>query len=290
VLVPAESVLDGQNGGEKMTDYAISLHHLHKQFGSKVVLDDVNFDIEPGTIVGYIGPNGAGKSTTVKIILGLLDADAGAVELFGKPIDVRSGEYKRHIGYVPEGADVFNALTAREYLQLVGQLYGLDAQLAGDRATKLAEIVGLGDALDRRLVSYSKGMRQLVLIIASLIHNPDVLFWDEPLNGLDANAVLLVEQILRELRSRGKTIFYSSHIMDVVQKLSDRIILLNGGTVVADGPFSELTRDADTNLQELFNEMTGYSEHGERARAFADELMGQSSAPAAAENGGDGDE
>ena len=117
-----------------------------------------------------------------------------------------------------------------------------------------------------------------------------MLFWDEPLNGLDANAVLLVEQILRELRSRGKTIFYSSHIMDVVQKLSDRIILLNGGTVVADGPFSELTRDADTNLQELFNEMTGYSEHGERARAFADELMGQSSAPAAAENGGDGDE
>jgi ABC-2 type transport system ATP-binding protein len=165
----------------------------------------------------------------------------------------------------------------------------MDAELAGTRAEKLAAIVGLGEALDRRLVSYSKGMRQLVLIIASLIHNPDILFWDEPLNGLDANAVLLVEQILRELRSRGKTIFYSSHIMDVVQKLSDRIILLNGGTVVADGPFAELNRDADTSLQELFNEMTGYSEHGERARAFADELMGIT-ADAPATDGGDGDE
>lgn len=270
-----------------MAEYALSLHHLHKEFGSKLVLDDVNFDIKPGTIVGYIGPNGAGKSTTVKIVLGLLQADSGTVELFGQPVGAHDETYKRRIGYVPEGADVFNALTAREYLQLVGQLYGMNAEIAGQKAAQLAEIVGLKEALDRRLVSYSKGMRQLVLIIASLIHDPDVLFWDEPLNGLDANAVLLVEQILRELRSRGKTIFYSSHIMDVVQKLSDRIILLNNGTVVADGPFREIARDADTNLQELFNEMTGYSEHGQRAKAFADVMAGLGSGQ---QSGGEGDE
>lgn len=257
-----------------MADSVLKLNHLQKRFGSKVVLSDVDFEIQPGTIVGYIGPNGAGKSTTVKIILGLLEPDGGSVELFGQPVSSRDGSYKKHIGYVPEGADVFNALTAREYLQLVGQLYGMTPELAGERAEKLCAIVGLSDALDRRIVSYSKGMRQLVLIIASLIHNPDVLFWDEPLNGLDANAVLLVEEILRELRDRGKTIFYSSHIMDVVQKLSDRIILLNGGTVVADGPFSELAHEDDASLQELFNDLTGYAEHGEKAHEFVDVLMG----------------
>lgn len=260
-----------------MADYVLEFKHLQKHFGSKEVLTDVNFAVSPGTIVGYIGPNGAGKSTTVKIILGLLTADGGSVELFGQPVSTRDSEYKRRIGYVPEGADVFNALSAREYLELVGQLYGMTAELASTRAEQLAGIVGLGDVIDRRIVSYSKGMRQLVLIIASLIHNPDILFWDESLNGLDANAVLLVEEILRELRNRGKTIFYSSHIMDVVQKLSDRIVLLNAGQIVADGPFSELQQEGSNNLQELFNDLTGYAEHGETAREFVDVLTGGSS-------------
>lgn len=260
-----------------MADYVLELKHLQKHFGSKEVLTDVNFAVSPGTIVGYIGPNGAGKSTTVKIILGLLTADGGSVELFGQPVSTRDSEYKRRIGYVPEGADVFNALSAREYLELVGQLYGMTAELASTRAEQLAGIVGLGDVIDRRIVSYSKGMRQLVLIIASLIHNPDILFWDEPLNGLDANAVLLVEEILRELRNRGKTIFYSSHIMDVVQKLSDRIVLLNAGQIVADGPFSELQHEGSNNLQELFNDLTGYAEHGEKAREFVDVVTGGTS-------------
>lgn len=252
-----------------MTD-AITLTHLQKSFGDKQVLKDISFSIAPGTIVGYIGPNGAGKSTTVKMILGLEQPTAGTIDVFGAPIDPTDPGYKRRIGYVPEAADIFDALTAREYLTLIGQLYGLDELTAASKVTGLAGIVGLGDVLDRRITTYSKGMRQLVLIIASLLHNPDILFWDEPLNGLDANAVLVVEEILVELRNRGKTIFYSSHIMDVVQKLSDRIILLNDGMVIADGPFATLNANADTSLQQLFNELTGFAEHGEKAAAFVD--------------------
>lgn len=255
-------------------EYAIELADIQKSFAGKQVLRGVSFKIKPGTIVGYIGQNGAGKSTTVKIILGLLDQDDGVVTINGRAVDRNDPQYKRRIGYVPEGADLFEALTAREYLQLVGQLYGLDEQTADTKAEGLAQIVGLGAAFDRRIGSYSKGMRQLVLIIASLIHNPDILFWDEPLNGLDANAVLVIEEILLELRNQGKTIFYSSHIMDVVQKLSDRIILLNNGAVVADGAFDELKSGADTSLQELFNEMTGFAEHGEKAKEFVAIMMG----------------
>ncbi|MFD1393063.1 ABC transporter ATP-binding protein [Lacticaseibacillus jixianensis] len=249
---------------------AITLDHVQKGFNGRPVLKDVSFSIEPGTIVGYIGQNGAGKSTTVKIILGLLTQDAGEILLQGRAIDREDPTYKQHIGYVPEAADIFDALTAREYLTLIGQLYGMSEQAAGVKAQALAEIVGLGPAFDRRVAAYSKGMRQLVLIIASLLHDPDILFWDEPLNGLDANSVLVVEEILQELRNRGKTIFYSSHIMDVVQKLSDRIILLNEGRVIADGNFQTIAANADTSLQQLFNDLTGFAEHGEKAKQFVD--------------------
>ncbi|WP_461213582.1 ABC transporter ATP-binding protein [Lacticaseibacillus sp. GG6-2] len=257
-----------------MGDSAIELIDVAKHFGNKQVLQGVSFAVAPGTIVGYIGPNGAGKSTTVKLILGLMTPTAGEIRLFGTPVRPEDSAYKRRIGYVPEGADLFEALTAREYLTMIGQLYEMPAGEAEDKAVQLLTILGLEAAIDRRIAGYSKGMRQLVLITASLLHDPDILFWDEPLNGLDANAVLVIEEILQTLRDRGKTIFYSSHIMDVVQKLSDRILLLDGGRVVADGPFSELAQDTDASLQQLFNEMTGFHEHGAKARAFVDIVMG----------------
>lgn len=141
------------------------------------------------------------------MMLGLLQPDAGTIELFGQPLKPNATAYKRRIGYVPESADVFDALTAREYLSLIGQLYGLNAADAEQKAFALSELVNLKDAFDRRISSYSKGMRQLVLIIASLLHDPDILFWDEPLNGLDANTVLVIEEVLQNLRDRGKTIF-----------------------------------------------------------------------------------
>ncbi|WP_390406400.1 ABC transporter ATP-binding protein [Lacticaseibacillus jixiensis] len=253
---------------------AIELIDVHKRFGNHEVLKGVNFAIEPGTIVGYIGQNGAGKSTTVKLILGLITATQGEIRLFGEPIRQEDSAYKKRIGYVPEGADLFDALTAREYLVMIGQLYGLDAAVADHKAEGMLQLLGLGHAVDSRIAGFSKGMRQLVLICASLLHDPDILFWDEPLNGLDANAVLVVEEILMQLRDAGKTIFYSSHIMDVVQKLSDRILLLNDGQVVADGAFGELVQDQDTSLQQLFNQLTGFEEHGQTAAAFVSLVQG----------------
>lgn len=257
-----------------MAEPIVTLSHIQKSFGSKEVLKDLNFTITPGSIVGYIGPNGAGKSTTVKMMLGLMQPDGGTIELFGQPIKPNDPSYKRRIGYVPESADVFDALTAREYLSLIGQLYGLSAADAEQKAFALADLVNLREAFDRRISSYSKGMRQLILIIASLLHNPDILFWDEPLNGLDANTVLVIEEVLQDLRDRGKTIFYSSHILDVVQKLSDRIIVLNDGMVVADGPFKSIAKEANTNLQQLFNDLTGFAEHGQKAQSFVDIVTG----------------
>jgi ABC-2 type transport system ATP-binding protein len=246
----------------------VELSDVFKSFDLHPVLTGLSFTVEPGTIVGYIGPNGAGKSTTVKMILGLTQPDRGTIKVFDQEIKPGDSEYKKRIGYVPESADVFDVLTAKEYLGFVGQLYGLSQNDAEAKASELLTIVGMKGSINARISGFSKGMRQMVLIIASLLHNPDLLFWDEPLNGLDANSVLIIEEVLQQLRNRGKTIFYSSHILDVVQKVSDRILLLNDGKVIANGTFAELNAEKDNTLQELFNELTGFSEHGQKATDF----------------------
>lgn len=144
----------------------------------------------------------------------------GEIKLFGEPIEQDRIEYKRRIGYVPEIADVYDNLTGYEYLTFIGQLYGQTLEVAADKSKTLMELFGVGEAYHARISSYSKGMRQKLLIIASLIHNPDLLFLDEPINGLDANSVMIFKEILTQLAAQGKTIFYSSHIMDVVEKKS----------------------------------------------------------------------
>lgn len=246
----------------------IELSDVYKSYEVTPILTGLSFSVDPGTIVGYIGPNGAGKSTTVKMILGLTKVDRGTISVFGQEIHPGDTDYKKRIGYVPESADVFDVLTAKEYLGFVGQLYGMPQTDAEAKASELLTIVGMKSSIDARISGFSKGMRQMVLIIASLLHNPDLLFWDEPLNGLDANSVLIIEEVLQRLRDSGKTIFYSSHILDVVQKVSDRILLLNDGKVIANGTFAELNAEKDQTLQELFNELTGFSEHGQKAADF----------------------
>jgi len=143
-----------------------------------------------------------------------------------------------------------------------------------EKGQEMMTLLGIGDEYKQRLSSYSKGMRQKVLIISSLLHDPDILFWDEPLNGLDANSVQIMKELLTQLKADGKTIFYSSHIMDTVEKLSDRIVLLNDGRVVADGSFDELKKDADGNLEQLFNEITGFDKHRSVASDFISVMKG----------------
>lgn len=247
----------------------LTITNLRKSYGNKEILKGIDLHVSRGEIIGYIGPNGAGKSTTVKIILGIEGDYSGEIKLFGENIDKDSIEYRRRIGYVPEIADVYDNLTGYEYLTFIGQLYGLELKVAADKSKSLMELFGVGEAYHARISSYSKGMRQKLLIIASLIHNPDLLFLDEPINGLDANSVMIFKEILIQLAAQGKTIFYSSHIMDVVEKISSRIILLNDGKIAADGTFAQLQVDnTEGTLERIFNQLTGFHDHQEIGEKF----------------------
>lgn len=247
----------------------LTITNLTKSYGNKEILKGIDLHASRGEIIGYIGPNGAGKSTTVKIILGLEGDYGGDIQLFGENIRENQLDYKRRIGYVPEIAEVYDNLTGYEYLTFIGQLYGLDLEVAADKSKSLMELFGVGEAYHARISSYSKGMRQKLLIIASLLHNPDILFLDEPINGLDANSVMIFKEILTQLAAQGKTIFYSSHIMDVVEKISSRIILLYDGKIAADGTFAELqAENTEGTLERIFNQLTGFHEHQEIGEKF----------------------
>jgi ABC-2 type transport system ATP-binding protein len=256
-------------------EVAVSIRNLEMYYGYKKVLNNINLDVMKGQIVGYIGPNGAGKSTTVKILLGLIEGYDGEITVLGERIGNGNVDYKKKIGYVPEIAEMYENLSAREYLTFVGELYGLSFDQADQKARELMKSFGLEEMYETRLTSYSKGMKQKVLLISSLLHNPDILFLDEPLSGLDANSVMVIKEILAQLAAQGKTIFYSSHIMEVVEKISHRIILLNGGEIVADGTFEELKEQSkEGSLEEIFNQLTGFNEHKEIAKDFVLTIQG----------------
>jgi len=218
----------------------IKITDLSMKYDNNPVLNNNNLEVKAGEIIGYIGPNGAGKSTTVKIMLGLVTGYTGKVEIFGEDISLGNVDYKRRIGYVPEVADLYDSLTAREYLTFIGSLYGLSDNDVDAKAKELLKLFDIQDVYDQSINTFSKGMRQKVVIISSLLHNPDLLFLDEPLSGLDANTVMVVKELLSLFSEKGKTIFYSSHIMEVVEKISNRIILINKGQIVADGSFETL--------------------------------------------------
>jgi len=248
----------------------ITIQNLEKSYQNgrveNKVLKGINLEIKPGQIIGYIGPNGAGKSTTVKVLCGLLTDFDGDISILGMNLREDATEIKRKIGYIPENAALYETLTPREYLQFVGELQGMELNDINNKTEKLLDLFEMKAHADERLNSFSKGMRQKILIISGLIHNPDIIFMDEPLSGLDANSVIIVKEILTQLAKEGKTIFYSSHIMDVVEKISDRIILIDQGNVVADGSFEELNSKASTgSLESLFTELTGTSGHSKKA-------------------------
>lgn len=252
-----------------MNEIILKIEHLKKKYDEKQVLKGVSLEVKRGEIIGYIGPNGAGKSTTVKLILGIEQDYQGEIVIFGQNIADNQIDYKKRIGYVPENAEVYDMLTGQEYLTFIGELYGLDFKLADYKAKTLMELFGVGDAYYSRIGSYSKGMRQKLLIISSLLHNPELLFFDEPINGLDANSVMIFKEILAKLATQGKTIFYSSHLMDVVERISSRIILLHDGKIAADGTFEELRhQDKEKSLEQIFNQITGFDNYEEIGEKF----------------------
>jgi ABC-2 type transport system ATP-binding protein len=253
-------------------DPIIQIRDLSKFFGKKQVLYGINLDIMPGQVIGYIGPNGAGKSTTVRILAGLDDRFNGSVKIKGMDVKEDSIAIKRMIGYIPELAELYDVLSPMEFLLLIGRLYDMEDQQIEERATRMLEFLGLKDKLHDRMDTFSKGMRQKVLLVSGLLHNPEIIFMDEPLSGLDANAVILVKEIILRLVEQGKTVIYCSHNMDTVEKISDRIILIADGKVVADGTFHDLKRSEGDTLEKLFSQLTGQTDFDQLAEGFTQTL------------------
>lgn len=231
----------------------LEARNLTRRFSGVTAVRDVSFQIVPGEILGYLGPNGSGKTTTVNMLVGLLEPTSGTVLFRGADIRDDLVAYRTRLGYVPEEPSLYPFLTAREYLQLVGRLRRLDAPTIERRSRNLLQLFGLDCDGYSPLRSYSKGMRQKVLISAALMHNPDVLIFDEPLSGLDVSAAMVVRCLFRALADSGKTILYSSHVLEAVEKLCSRVVVLNRGEMVANDSVEHLReRMARGSLEEVF--------------------------------------
>jgi ABC-2 type transport system ATP-binding protein len=206
---------------------------LTKYYGGSAAVRDVSFTVAPGQVLGYLGPNGSGKSTTVKLLTGLLEPTSGRVLFNGTPIRDCLLEYRSLLGYVPEEPHVYGYLTGPEFLTLIGRLRGVPAHVLEDRIDQLLQIWGLTDARYASLGSYSKGMRQKILISAALLHNPRIVIFDEPDAGLDVTAMLVLRSIVHRLAGDGRIILYSSHVISTVEQLCSDVVILHDGTVVA---------------------------------------------------------
>ena len=220
----------------------LALNHVSKSYRSLPAVEDVSFILRPGEVLGYLGPNGSGKSTTVKMVIGMIQPTKGQVLFEGRNINDDLPAYRSLLGYVPEEAQVYTHLSGLEYLQLVGRLRGMQEKLLEHKARTLLQLLSLEAAQYSALSDYSKGMKQRVLIAAALIHDPALIVFDEPLSGLDAVSARLFKDLLVLLAREGKAILYISHVMEVVERVCQRVIVLSKGKVVADASPDELTR------------------------------------------------
>jgi ABC-2 type transport system ATP-binding protein len=218
----------------------LELHHVTKRYRGIPAVQDVSFRVAPGEIVGYLGPNGSGKSTTVKIITGMLQPNDGKVTFRGVNVRDDLTSYRAILGYVPEEAHLYTHLSGLEYLQLVGRLRGLSEKAVNYKANTLLKLLALESWRYSPISSYSKGMKQRVLISAALMHNPELLIFDEPLSGLDVDSARLFKDLLTVLASEGKAILYISHVLEVVERVCHRVIVISKGHILADSPPSEL--------------------------------------------------
>lgn len=250
--------------------------HLVKRFHGITVVDDVSFVVRPGEVVGYLGPNGSGKTTTAKMCTGLLDTSSGRVVFDGRSIADDLIAFRRRLGYVPEEPHLYTFQSGREYLDLVGQLRELPAAALDHKIDALLELFGLTAAAHQSISSYSKGMKQKVLIIAALLHDPDVLIFDEPDSGLDVTTTLVLRHLVRALAERGKAVLYSSHVLDIVEKLCDRVIVLHRGRVVADDSIANLEQlMTRSSLEEVFAQLVLRDDPERTARDVADVVVGR---------------
>jgi ABC-2 type transport system ATP-binding protein len=239
---------------------------LTKRYTTVTAIEDVNFTVKPYQILGYLGPNGSGKSTTVNIITALLEPTRGEVLFESQLID-----YKRRLGYVPESPHLYPHLTGREYLQLTGRLRGLPKRTLDKKIDDLLQLFSLGASRHSPIASYSKGMRQKVLISAALLHNPDILVFDEPLSGLDVTSALVFRNLVKSLAREGKIILYSSHVLEVVEKICTQVMILRKGHVVANDSVENLRSLMQLgSLEDIFSELVLEQDIDTTANAIVD--------------------
>jgi len=234
----------------------LELKQVTKRYRGIPAVEDVSFRLEAGTVLGYLGPNGAGKSTTVKVITGMIEPTHGQVLFRGRSIYDDLPGYRARLGYVPEEAQVYTHLSGLEYLQLVGRLRAMPEDAITRKARGMLELFGLEHAAESPISDYSKGMKQRVLLSASLMHNPDLIIFDEPLSGLDAVTARLFKDLLLVLKREGKAVLYISHVLEVVEQVCDQVIILAGGKVLANAAPQELTQlTAQPTLERVFAQM-----------------------------------
>jgi len=257
----------------------IQLQKICKSYGDKRVLHDISLDIEAGQVIGYLGPNGAGKTTTVKILTATHIPDSGRATVCGfdpasDPIEVR-----RRVGYVPETPALYESMTPMEFGRFIGRLHKIPEASLDRRLERSLEIFGLPENRHELLGTFSKGMKQKVAIVTGLIHNPPVVILDEPLNGLDAGSALLLKEIISRLAEQGRTVFYCSHLLDVVEKVCHRVVILREGRVLADGTVAELReQSSSSSLEDVFRQLTASHDLPGLAADFV-KAMGEAGQP-----------
>ena len=223
-----------------MSTPAIETHGLSREFQGFKAVDQLDLTVAAGQFFGFLGPNGAGKSTTIKMLTGLLAPSAGSIRIFGEDLLSDPLAVKREIGVVPEGMALFGRLTASEYLQFVGRMYGLDRATAGQRTSELLEFMGLANERKKLITDFSHGMGKKLALAAAVIHGPRLLFLDEPFEGVDAIAAGLLKSMLQGMIARGATIFLTSHVLEIVERLCTHVAIINRGHIVAQGSLEEL--------------------------------------------------
>jgi ABC-2 type transport system ATP-binding protein len=249
----------------------IETRNLVKKYGDKLAVNDVSFDVHGGEVFGFLGPNGAGKTTTIKIIVGLLQPSSGTVKVAGYDVQAQPLQAKAASGYVPDTPNLYAKLTGRELLRFVGDLYNLDRAQTVRRIDELLRMFDLSAAADDTVDSYSHGMQQKASLAAALMHDPRVLVLDEPTVGLDPKSARLIKDILRQMAERGAAVFLSTHILEIAERMCDRIGIINKGALIASGTMAELRnlgKSGETSLEDIFLSLTGGAEEAEIAEVL----------------------
>ncbi len=249
-----------------MIGSVIEARGLHKAFGDFVAVESVDLAVQGGEIFGFLGPNGAGKTTTIKMLIGLLRPTSGTALIGGHDVEREPIAAKRLIGYVPDEPYLPDKLSAREFLQFIGGLYGIPPAELRRRGEELLRLFDLSEHADALVGGYSHGMRQKTALAGALLHNPRALFLDEPTVGLDPRSARLIKDILRQLAAHGTAVFLTTHILEIAERLCDRVAIVRGGRIVASGTLDELRNGAhDRSLEDIFLSLTGGAEYAEMA-------------------------